>query len=47
LPPPRIWKSRFTSFTSNGMYCSASQRICSSSSSRLIAGRLTFFTITE
>src|SRR5262245_40159021 len=29
------------------MYCSASQRICSSSSSRLIAGRFTFFTITE
>ena len=29
------------------MYCSASQRICSSSSSRVIAGRLTFFTITE
>ena len=29
------------------MYCSASQRICSSSSSRLITGRLTFFTITE
>ena len=32
---------------SNGMYCSASQRIDSSSSSRVIVGRLIFFTITE
>src|SRR5262245_3360348 len=29
------------------MYCSASQRICSSSSTRVICGRLTVFTITE
>src|SRR5262245_12881986 len=32
---------------SNGMYCSASQRIDSSSSSRVMLGRLIFFTITE
>ena len=32
---------------SKGMYCSASQRIDSSSSSRVMLGRLIFFTITE
>ncbi len=47
--PPRsmTWKSRFTSLMSNGMYCSASHRICSASSLSVIAGRLIFLMITE
>ncbi len=44
--PSRMWKSIFTSLMSNGIYCSASHLIDSSNSSSVIAGMLTFLTIT-
>src|SRR6267143_734535 len=42
----RIWTSMFTSFTSKGMYCSASHWMLSSSSSWLIRGMEIFLMIT-
>src|SRR3990170_4020798 len=44
---PSIWKSMLTSVIGNGMYCSASHWMESASSSSVIAGKLTFFMMTE
>ncbi len=43
----RIWVSMFTSFTSKGMYCSASHWMDSSSSSCVMRGSEIFLMMTE